>query len=88
MVRYVVAALVQAGAGRLPPADVRRVLAARDNSWGRPVPPHGLYLAKVEYPAAAYIVRPETDELGGQDGESEGEGEDGGQSAVASICAI
>ena len=26
----------------------------RTNTWGKPVAPHGLYLARVEYPAAVF----------------------------------
>ena len=56
-VRYLVAVLLQAGSGRLksPAEDVRNILSSRNTSWGKPVAPHGLYLARVEYPQEAYL---------------------------------
>ena len=55
-VRYLVAALLEAGAGRLAPEDVRKVVANKDTCWGTPVAPHGLYLARVEYPEVAFAL--------------------------------
>ena len=45
MVRIMVGTLVEAGLGRVTPADVAEMLAARDRrSAGPTAPPHGLYL--------------------------------------------
>ncbi len=50
MVRSLVGTLLQVGAGRLAPSDMRALLAARDRSAAGPVaPPHGLCLVAVEY---------------------------------------
>jgi tRNA pseudouridine38-40 synthase len=50
MVRSMVALCVEAGRGRLDPAGVPGILAARDRQAGRGVaPPHGLTLWKVSY---------------------------------------
>jgi tRNA pseudouridine38-40 synthase len=55
-VRYLVAVLVEAGSGRLksPAEDVRGILSSGNTDWGKPVAPHGLYLARVDYPKEAY----------------------------------
>lgn len=51
MVRSMVALCVEAGRGRLDPATVPGIIAARDRQAGRGVvPPHGLTLWKVGYP--------------------------------------
>ncbi|MCL4766623.1 MAG: tRNA pseudouridine(38-40) synthase TruA [Hyphomicrobiaceae bacterium] len=51
-VRSMVGSLKLVGAGRWGTADLVRALAARDRSACGPVaPPHGLYLAEVDYPA-------------------------------------
>lgn len=57
-VRYLIAALVEAGSGRLnaPAEGVRRILSSRNTGWGKPVAPHGLYLARVEYPEEAFAL--------------------------------
>jgi tRNA pseudouridine38-40 synthase len=45
MVRIIVGTLVEVGLGRYAPADIDRMLAARDRqSAGQTAPPHGLYL--------------------------------------------
>lgn len=50
MVRNIVGTLVEAGQGRLEPADVEKILAAKDRTKaGRRAPPQGLYLVRVEY---------------------------------------
>ena len=69
------------GHGRLAPADVRRVLASGTNSWGKPVAPHGLYLARVEYPPAAFSTLGAAAAGSAQEDEKDGaleEGEGGG----------
>jgi tRNA pseudouridine38-40 synthase len=51
MVRRLSGALVEVGRGRLPAAELGRILERRDVSRGGPcLPPHGLYLAEVGYP--------------------------------------
>jgi len=50
MVRNIVGTLMEVGRGRLVPADVIRILAARDRTLAGPTAPaHGLCLIKVEY---------------------------------------
>ena len=50
-VRFMVGTLVAIGGGRWPAAEAGRILAARDRRRAGPVaPPHGLYLARVDYP--------------------------------------
>lgn len=50
-VRSIVGTLERVGAGRWRPGQVAEVLAARDRTRCGPVaPPHGLYLAGVDYP--------------------------------------
>lgn len=54
-VRFVVAALVKAGRGELSADGVREILRRGDRAWCPVVAAaHGLYLAAVEYPPAAY----------------------------------
>ena len=57
-VRYMVAALLECGAGRMSPAQCRALLDGRDVTKA-PVlaPPHGLYLAAVDYPEEAHEQR-------------------------------
>ena len=51
MVRSVVGALVEVGAGRKKAGEMTGILAAKDRSAAGPVaPPHGLCLWEVEYP--------------------------------------
>lgn len=51
-VRIMVGALRLAGEGKWSPDDVTAALEARDRAHGAPtVPPHGLYLARVDYPS-------------------------------------
>ena len=50
MVRKMVGTLLDVGRGRLQPADVARILAARDpGQSGATAPPHGLFMERVEY---------------------------------------
>ena len=52
MVRSMVAVLLHAGRGRISPDTVSELLAARERALhGRAVPPHGLTLERVVYPA-------------------------------------
>ncbi|MBI2956185.1 MAG: tRNA pseudouridine(38-40) synthase TruA [Acidobacteria bacterium] len=52
MVRKMVGTLIEVGKGRLEPDDIQRILEARDRSQSGPtVPPEGLCLVAVEYPA-------------------------------------
>ena len=52
MVRSMVAVLLHAGRGRISPAAVSELLAARERALhGRAVPSHGLTLERVVYPA-------------------------------------
>jgi len=51
MVRKIVGTLVDAGRGKLVPADLPEMFALRDRSKsGATMPPHGLCLENVEYP--------------------------------------
>ena len=50
MVRNITGALVKAAAGKISPADLASILAARDRCKAPPTaPPHGLFLMKVLY---------------------------------------
>jgi tRNA pseudouridine38-40 synthase len=50
MVRNIVGTLAEIGRGALAPAEMTRILAARDRSAAGPtVPPQGLFLVSVEY---------------------------------------
>lgn len=50
MVRNIVGTLVEVGKSRLLPADVDKILNARDrNQAGPTAPPQGLYLVRIEY---------------------------------------
>jgi tRNA pseudouridine38-40 synthase len=54
MMRNIVGTLVEVGRGARRPADVTRILEARDRRLaGVTAPPQGLYLVQVLYPAAA-----------------------------------
>jgi tRNA pseudouridine38-40 synthase len=49
-VRIMVGTLAQVGKGKHPPEHIQHILTQRDRSNGGPTaPPHGLYLAEVEY---------------------------------------
>jgi tRNA pseudouridine38-40 synthase len=51
MVRKIVGTLIEAGKGRLAPADMPRLFELRDRSRSGPtVPPEGLYLVSIEDP--------------------------------------
>lgn len=59
MVRRIVGVLLAVGRGAQPPESVAAILASRDTRRaGAPAPAHGLYLARVLYPAHR-IVGPE-----------------------------
>ena len=50
MVRSIVGTLVEVGLGKRPPVSLKTILEAHDRSAaGRTVPPHGLYLVRVDY---------------------------------------
>jgi len=54
MVRKIVGTLIEVGKGRLAATDLPEIFAARDRSLSGPtVPPEGLYLVALEYPAPA-----------------------------------
>lgn len=51
MVRAIVGTMIDIGLGKYPPADIRKVILAKDRSVaGTSAPPQGLYLTKIEYP--------------------------------------
>lgn len=57
MMRNIVGTLVEVGRGGRRPADVKRILEARDRRLaGVTAPPQGLYLVQVLYPPAALIA--------------------------------
>jgi tRNA pseudouridine38-40 synthase len=54
MVRKIVGTLVDVGRGKLHPEDIPKLFEMRDRSKSGPtMPPHGLCLSEVEYPAPA-----------------------------------
>lgn len=57
MVRFLVGTMLDVASGRRPLSDITELLEADDNrSVSPPVPSHGLYLEKVEYPHELYLV--------------------------------
>jgi len=51
MVRAIVGTIIDIGLGKYPPADMRKIILAKNRSAaGTSAPPHGLYLADIEYP--------------------------------------
>lgn len=51
MVRTIVGTLVEVGAGKLNPKEMKAILEKKDRTKaGKTAPPHGLYLEKVSYP--------------------------------------
>jgi tRNA pseudouridine38-40 synthase len=59
MVRKLSGTLIDVGRGRLSPADVTELFAARDRSRSGPtLPPQGLFLVSVEYPDPAVSLEP------------------------------
>jgi tRNA pseudouridine38-40 synthase len=55
MVRNIVGALLEVGAGRRDRDWPMRLLAGRDRAAGAPTaPPHGLYLVSVNYPGCDF----------------------------------
>lgn len=58
MVRAIVGTLLEIGSGNMEPAEMNDVIASEDRGRaGRAVPPEGLYLTAVEYPAGIYLDR-------------------------------
>ncbi|MEQ8715512.1 MAG: tRNA pseudouridine(38-40) synthase TruA [Cyclobacteriaceae bacterium] len=56
MVRAIVGTLLMVGEGKMTQESFQNVLDSRDRrKAGRSVPPHGLYLTEVIYPAETYI---------------------------------
>lgn len=54
MVRKITGTLLEVGRGRLQPADIPELFAARDRSMSGPtLAPHGLFMEAVEYPPPA-----------------------------------
>ncbi len=50
MVRTIAGTLMDVGRGKIPPADLKKILAAKNRSWAGPTAPaHGLCLLKVLY---------------------------------------
>ncbi|MCX6223745.1 MAG: tRNA pseudouridine(38-40) synthase TruA [Bacteroidia bacterium] len=61
MVRAIVGTLIEVGKGKIAPADVEKILLAKDrSSAGMSVPAKGLYLTKVEYPAEIFRIDPKS----------------------------
>ena len=59
MMRNMVGTLLEVGLGKLSAEDVKDILAARDRRRAGPTaPPHGLYLAGVEYPQSKQSTSP------------------------------
>jgi len=51
MVRKIVGTLLEAGRGRIPPAQIPEIMAMKDRARSGPTaPPEGLYLVSLEYP--------------------------------------
>ncbi|HET7110808.1 MAG TPA: hypothetical protein VFI41_08035, partial [Gemmatimonadales bacterium] len=56
MVRMLVGTMVEIALERRPVADFARLLTSRDNQeTSAPAPPQGLYFARVDYPASAFL---------------------------------
>lgn len=57
MVRFLVGTLLDVASGRCDEGTIERLLAADDNrDASPPAPAHGLFLDRVHYPAALYLV--------------------------------
>ena len=57
MVRFLVGTMLDIGCGRRPLEDLDTLLGATDNRDASAlVPPHGLFLEVVEYPATLYLL--------------------------------
>jgi tRNA pseudouridine38-40 synthase len=55
MVRSIVGTLIDVGSGKTSIGDFQRIIESRDRKEaGANVPPHGLYLTKIKYPAAVF----------------------------------
>lgn len=56
MVRAIVGTLLDVGAGKLSSEDLKHILKSKDRKRaGMNVPPEGLYLTRVKYPASLFI---------------------------------
>jgi tRNA pseudouridine38-40 synthase len=56
MVRAIVGTLLDVGSGKTSPADFRKIVQSRDRKKaGMNVPPEGLYLHRVKYPAHIFL---------------------------------
>ncbi len=57
MVRIIMGTLLEVGRGTYPPTAMQEIMNARDRSQAGPtVPPQGLYLVEVRYPAAVITI--------------------------------
>ena len=56
MVRAIVGTMIEIGLGKYSPVDIRRIIIEKDReAAGTSAPPHGLYLAKIEYPKNLFV---------------------------------
>jgi tRNA pseudouridine38-40 synthase len=56
MVRAIVGTMIEIGLEKRPPEDMRQIIEAKDRgAAGTSVPPQGLYLAKIDYPAHIFL---------------------------------
>ena len=56
MVRAIVGTLLDVGTGKISVKDFQHIIRSRDRKKaGANVPPYGLYLMKVKYPASVYL---------------------------------
>ncbi len=55
MVRAIVGTMLEVGLGKLQPEGIRQVIEAKDRGFaGTSVPPQGLYLVDIKYPASIF----------------------------------
>jgi len=58
MVRFLVGTMLEVGEGKRDPGVMAELLEQKDNSQvSQPVPPHALFLERVEYPKDLYLER-------------------------------
>jgi tRNA pseudouridine38-40 synthase len=56
MVRAIVGTLLDVGTGKITAHEFQKIIESRDRKKaGANVPPYGLYLMKVKYPAGIFI---------------------------------
>jgi tRNA pseudouridine38-40 synthase len=56
MVRAIAGTMIEIGLGKYPPKDIRQIIESRDRgAAGASVPPQGLYLTAIEYPAGLIV---------------------------------